>query len=68
MMILRLNKEIYHGNALRDAVKSYEGLAEIQWEEQSSYWVVTFRECRYEEKQTVAEFENYLIDRMNSRR
>lgn len=67
MMILRLNKEIYKESCLRDAVDAYGALAEIKVEEQSSYWIVSFLQCCYGERQTVAEFENYLIDRMNSR-
>lgn len=67
MMTLRLNKELYEKDSLQDAVDAFQELAKIEVREQDSYWIVCFRQCRYEEKQTVAEFENYLIDRMNSR-
>lgn len=67
MMTLRLNKELYEKDSLQDAVNAYRELAKIEVQEQDFYWIIQFGQCRYEEKQTVAEFENYLIDRMNSR-
>lgn len=67
MMTLRLNKELYEKDSLQDAMNAYRELAKIEVQEQDFYWIIQFWQCRYEEKQTVAEFENYLIDRMNSR-
>ena len=67
MMILRLNKEIYREPCLRDALCAYKSLAMMEVSEEPSYWVIHFQQCRCEEQLTVAEFENYLIDRMNSR-
>lgn len=67
MMTLRLNKALYEKDSLQDAVNAYRELAKIEVREQDPYWIIHFRQCRYEERQTAAEFENYLIDRMNSR-
>ena len=34
--------------------------------EDNSHWVCSFDGCRYDEKQTLHEFENYVIDFMNT--
>lgn len=61
MMSLRLKKEVYRQSKVVEAVQAYKGIAEIDVEEQTEYWQLTFDRCRYDEWLTIKEFENYLI-------
>lgn len=66
MTELRFHKEIYAGWALQSAVAAYGALATITIRDDDEYHICQFDRCRYEEKLTVKEFQNYLIDLMNS--
>jgi hypothetical protein len=39
----------------------------IEVEEDNNYWKCRFKNCRYNTEQTELEFENYLIDYINSK-
>lgn len=66
-MILKLNKQIYDAAAVENAINAYRQLAAITLSEDAAHWCCTFRDCVYSESLTVSEFENYVIDLMNSK-
>ena len=66
MGTLKLNKSIYEREALVAAVSAFGEVAKISLTEDNSYWICSFDGCRYDEKQTLHEFENYVIDFMNT--
>lgn len=65
-MILKLNKEIYSKVYIITAMQAYADLAQITVKDISEYWQCSFTRCRYDLQETILEFENYLIDLVNS--
>lgn len=61
MMNLSLKKEIYNYSRVLEATHAYVGIADIEIEEQNEYWKLIFDKCKYDERCTIKEFENYLI-------
>ena len=61
MKQLWLNKEIYSGGTIRNAIKAYSGYAAFSVIEDNTYICLQFDKCKYDELRTVKEFENYLI-------
>lgn len=59
---LKLNKELYKYEDIILVTKVFSHLALIEVEEDNNYW-----KCRYNTEQTELEFENYLIDYINSK-
>ena len=66
-MILRLNKQIFDYGTVVTAIKAYMDLATITIDDDRLYWVCSFYDCVYPESLTICEFENYVIDLMNSK-
>ena len=66
MGTLKLNKSIYEREAVAAAISAFGEVATISLTEDNSYWICSFDGCRYDEKQTLHEFENYVIDFMNT--
>lgn len=62
MITLKLNKELYSYENLRYCCKDYSKLAKIEIECDLQYWVLNFWDCRYDETETIKEYENYLIE------
>ncbi len=61
MKILDLSKEIYAPSAVDGAIIAFNHLADITRIDRRDSWKICFRKCKYNEKRTVFEFENYLI-------
>lgn len=64
---LKLNKELYDRKDLILVAKVFSHLAMIRMQEDNNYWICRFENCRYSTEQTKMEFENYLIDYINSK-
>ena len=64
---LKLNKELYKYEDIILVTKVFSHLALIEVEEDNNYWKCRFKNCRYNTEQTELEFENYLIDYINSK-
>lgn len=67
MKILLLNSAIYDEARIIDAVSAYKDLADIKVVKRGDYWECRFRHCLYDEQETAWEFENYIIDLLNSK-
>ena len=64
---LYLIKEIYSKNAIYRAIEDYQTISKIDINENDNYYICFFTLCRYDLKETMKEFENYIIDLMNCR-
>lgn len=63
----KLSKNIYDESIIRQAIRDYGSIANIQLKSDSGYYDLQFENCKYDENRTLKEFENYLIDLMNVR-
>lgn len=63
----KLSKNIYDESIIRQAIRDYGSIANIQLKSDSAYYDLQFENCKYDENRTLKEFENYLIDLMNVR-
>ena len=61
MNTLELNKAVYSKDRIKQTILAYEPLVNIDMQEKSAYWVLSFTDCRYSVENTIREFENYLI-------
>ena len=66
MKKIKLNRSIYSDKAINSALTAYNNLAMFTVNFNREYAAVTFIKCKYDEAQTVKEFENYLIGAENS--
>lgn len=66
MKKIQINKTIFSDEAIQITIKAYNGYANMSVESRDDYAIVTFQDCKYDEEQTVKEFENYLIGIENS--
>ncbi len=62
-----MNKEIFTRESVACACERFSDLAEITITERGVYYECRFAHCRWNEKITIREFENYIIDLLNSR-
>lgn len=58
---MNLNKEIFTKSKIVYAIDIYRDYANIKMTEESGYWILDFKNCRYGRERTEREFENYLI-------
>lgn len=63
---LRLNKNIYDQSYIQLAIHAFEDLCTIIFKDEEKYYTCLFNDCKYDIKETKKEFENYLIDLINS--
>lgn len=61
MIELRIAKEIYQEKNIHAAIVAYTGISDVNLQDQGDYWILHFINCKYGEKRTAQEFENYLI-------
>lgn len=61
-----LDSEIYPEQIIAHAAADYAALAFIEIEKDEKYFICKFSQCRYDKKQTIQEFLNYLVDLANS--
>lgn len=64
---LTLNKEMYSKEVILFAIKQYQELSMIKIVDRGKYWECLFSNCCYNQKITMMEFENYLINIINVR-
>lgn len=62
---LMLSKELYNSTAIIKTVSAFSELVNISVTENNKYYICYFNNSRYGTKQTISEFENYLIDLCN---
>ena len=63
----RYSKEFYRADDVSAAIRDYKKLAKITISEENGYYICTFSDCLIDPKRIVLEFDNYLIELMNSR-
>ncbi|MGI6337107.1 MAG: HxsD-like protein [Eubacteriales bacterium] len=63
----RFSKAFYSSEAIRSAIKDYKKIASISYAEENGYYVCTFSKCITKTQRVIYEFNNYLIELMNSR-
>ena len=63
----RYSKDFYKANDIIKAIGDYRKLAAITMSEEDGYYVCSFSYCILEPRIIVSEFDNYLIELMNSR-
>lgn len=66
MISLKLNSEIYSTECIKRVQKVYKDLANIEITGKKGILLLRFSNCKYDEKRTIKEFENYLIGVENS--
>lgn len=66
MIKIRLNYDVYSLKSIRAAKEAYSDLANIAIIRRRRDIELIFTSCRFDEEQTVKEFENYLIGLENS--
>lgn len=59
---LRLNKLFYTYDILVKSKRDYADYADIEIEDNKEYFLCKFINCRYDTRETMLEFENYLIE------
>lgn len=64
--ILYLTKELFEEGKIWQALEDYRALADIHIEIGNDNYICIFKDCKYDVKRTIMEFENYLIDLSNS--
>ncbi len=64
---LKLSKEIFEKAVILNAISQYDSLCRISINEKdNNYYKLSFSNCLYSNEETIKEFENYVIDLMNS--
>lgn len=58
---LVLCKEIYSMHCIFSAINAYSKLADLTVSEKEMYWVINFKNCKFDSAVTIHEFENYII-------
>ena len=67
MTKLELCADIYSKENIEYVIRIYGDYARINLISKDDKYILEFRKCRYDEKTTVREFENYLIGMENIR-
>lgn len=66
MKKLKVNRSIYSDKSIEETMRIYKNHAVTTISYDNNYATVTFRNCKYDESQTLKEFENYMIGVENS--
>lgn len=66
MIRLELHKEIYSYEKIKYVMDIYKEYARIKILNEEDKFILIFDKCKYEEKTTIREFENYLIGLENT--
>jgi len=61
MRKLQVNRSIYSDNTIKITMQVYHGYALTTVSFKKQYAIVTFWACKYDEDETIKEFENYMI-------
>lgn len=62
MKTIEYDLDIYPLDIIYTAIKDYNNIASIEINTEGNKAIVTFVHCLYQEKLTIKEFGNYLID------
>lgn len=63
---LSLDLEVYNRSIILEAINAYRGLCVIDYTERGHKFICKFSKCKYNIDKTTLEFENYVIDLMNT--
>lgn len=66
MKRVKINRNIYSDRAIQAALLAYKTYAKMTISYKNDVAVVTFWKCKYDEIQTIKEFENYMIGAENA--
>jgi hypothetical protein len=66
MKKLRINKNVYSDATIEKTMLAYKNHAITTVHYTQDYAIITFWKCKYDEEQTLKEFENYMIGVENS--
>jgi hypothetical protein len=66
MKKVSFNREIYSENTIKQTMKIYHDYATMTVKFNDKQAEITFWKCKYDETQTINEFENYMIGLENS--
>ena len=66
MKKLRINRSIYSDDTIEKTLLVYKNYAVTTVHYKRDYAIITFWKCKYDEDQTMKEFENYMIGVENS--
>lgn len=66
MKKVKINRNVYSDATIEKTMKVYKNHAVTTVSYKRDYAIVTFWKCRYDEEQTIKEFENYMIGVENS--
>lgn len=66
MKRIELNKSIYNTGLVTQAIEAFDNLCKIKIVENGNYIECEFSNCVYDEDTTAKEFENYIIDLLNT--
>ena len=64
---IRYSKEFYNYDDIIAAIKDYKRISAITVSEDKDYYICSFSNCVIQPQRVVLEFNNYLIELMNSR-
>lgn len=67
MIQIKLNNQIYSCDNIDKTIEVYKDYADIIEKDAFGYTILLFYNCRYDERYTIKEFENYLIGLENSK-
>ena len=66
MKKVRINRSVYSNGTIEKTMTIYKNHAVTTVQYKRDYAIVTFWKCKYDEKLTIKEFENYMIGVENS--
>ena len=66
MIKLKLTKSIYQLQHIEYGIEQFKPISTITVSNNAEYFDCSFSNCKYDETTTKNEFENYLIDLINS--
>ena len=66
MKKVKINRDIYSDRAIQIAMSAYNSYAVMTVSYKKNFAVITFWKCKYDEDQTIKEFENYMIGAENA--
>lgn len=65
MIKLELSEDIYSEEKIKQVMQVYKDYAKIKMKKYDCKYILEFKNCKYDKKITIQEFENYLIGMEN---